>query len=294
MTIPCADFESAHDAIAHYLDAKSADAPEVISLAAAGPMVDGTIRFTNNHWSVSARDLAASFAGAEVRVLNDFNAIAYAIPHLADGDILQVGLPEPGPLATDDATVGVVGPGTGLGAVGLRLVDNKSIPVVSEGGHIGFAPATQVQLDILRVLRERYDRVSTERLVAGEGLENVHWALGRLHGQDWPIRTAAEIFDAAQNNADGRAAEAVHMFFEVLGQFAGDFALAIGAHDGIFIAGGIVPRYPQLFANSGFRAGFENKGRVRSMLEKIPTQLVLHENPGLLGAAVVASDVANA
>ena len=123
MTIPCADFDSAHDAIAHYLDAKNANAPEVISLAGAGPMVDDTIRFTNNHWSLSATDLAASFTGAKVRVLNDFNAIALAIPHLADAEKLQVGLPVAGPLATDDATIGVVGPGTGLGAVGLRFLD---------------------------------------------------------------------------------------------------------------------------------------------------------------------------
>jgi glucokinase len=153
---------------------------------------------------------------------------------------------------------------------------------------------SQVQIEILAVLREHYGRVSSERLVCGPGLENIHWALSRVHGQDWPQRSAEEIFAATQSNKDGRASEAVRMFFEVLGQVAGDFSLAIGANDGIFIAGGIVPRYPDLFANSGFRAGFENKGRYRSTMEKIPTRLILHENPGLLGAAVVAADMANA
>ena len=292
MTVPCADFDSAHQAIEYFLNAKKASPPGIISLAAAGPVVSQTVRFTNNHWNLAAADLAANFDGAKIRLLNDFEAIAYSIPYLDATDCLQVGLPDAGPLAPDNFTVGIVGPGTGLGAVGLKMIDGVSVPIAGEAGHVGFAPATQVQLEILSVLREHYDRVSAERLICGPGLENIHWALGRVHGQDWPQRTAEEIFAAAINNQDGRASEAVHLFFEIFGQVAGDFALSIGANDGVFIAGGILPRYPELFANSGFRAGFENKGRYRSMLEKIPTRLILHKHPGLLGAAVVAAQMA--
>lgn len=294
MTVPCSDFESAHQAIEFYLQEKGAAAPEIICLAAAGPIVAQTVRFTNNHWNLAVDDLHADFSGAQVRLLNDFEAIAYSVPHLQESDYMQVGLPDKGPLPTDNLTVGILGPGTGLGAVGLKVVAGNSMPIVGEGGHIGFAPASQVQIEILSVLREHYDRVSVERLVCGTGIENIHWALGRVHGQDWPRRSAKEIFAAARNNQDGRASEAVHMFFEVLGQVAGDFALAIGAHDGIFIAGGIVPRHPDLFANSGFRAGFENKGRSRSLMESIPTRLIQHEYPGLLGAAVIAAEMAEA
>jgi glucokinase len=288
MQLPCADFDTAHNAIDHYLNSQNAGTPEIISLAAAGPVIAQSVRLTNNHWSLVAADLAANFPGASVRLLNDFEAIAYSIPHLDAADWLQIGLPDSGPLPADDYTIGVVGPGTGLGAVGLKRVDGVSISIAGEAGHIGFAPTTQVQLEILSVLREHFSRVSSERLVCGPGIENIHWALGRVHGQDWPQRSAREIFAAAGNNKDVRASEAVHMFFEILGQVAGDFALALGANDGIFIAGGIVPRYPDLFANSGFRSGFENKGRYRSLMEKIPTRLVLHKNPGLLGAAAVA------
>ena len=294
MTVPCSDFESAHQAIEFYLQEKGAAAPAIICLAAAGPIVAQTVRFTNNHWNLAVDDLHADFSGAQVRLLNDFEAIAYSVPHLQESDYMQVGLPDKGPLPTDNLTVGILGPGTGLGAVGLKVVAGNSMPIVGEGGHIGFAPASQVQIEILSVLREHYDRVSVERLVCGTGIENIHWALGRVHGQDWPRRSAKEIFAAARNNQDGRASEAVHMFFEVLGQVAGDFALAIGAHDGIFIAGGIVPRHPDLFANSGFRAGFENKGRSRSLMESIPTRLIRHEYPGLLGAAVIAAEMAEA
>lgn len=292
LTLPCADFESAHLAIEHYLDARRAPPPEIICLAAAGPLIDGSVRFTNNHWQLTVTDLLARFPDSKVRLLNDFEAIAYCVPHLGDDELLPVGLPAAKPLQGERFTVGVVGPGTGLGAVGLKRVNGINIPIPGEGGHVGFAPATQVQLEILTVLREHYDRVSAERLVCGPGLENVHWALGRVHGADWPRRTAREILDAASSNEDGRAAEAVQMFMEVLGQVAGDFALTIGASDGIFLAGGILPRYPDLLINSGFRTGFENKGRVRSAMEAIPTQLILHQNPGLLGAAVVAASMA--
>ena len=244
MTLQCADFESAHRAIEHYLDAKNAQPPAILCLAAAGPVVAQSVRFTNNHWHLAAADLAAEFGGSQVRLLNDFEAIAYSIPTLEAADLLQVGLPESGTLSNGDFTVGIVGPGTGLGAVGLKMIDGHSIPIPGEAGHIGFAPATQRQLDVLGHLREHYDRVSSERLVCGPGLVNIHWALGRVHGTDWPKRTAAEIFAAARQNPNGRAAEAVQLFFEILGQVAGDYALAIGAYDGIFIGGGILPLYP--------------------------------------------------
>lgn len=292
MTVPCSDVDSAHEAIESYLNAVNATAPGVICLAAAGPVVEGTVRFTNNHWQLDVEKLAQHFRGAVVRLLNDFEALAYSIPLFADTDVLQIGLPDAGKLG-DDFTVAAVGPGTGLGAVGLKRTGGINTPIAGEAGHVGFAPASQVQLDVLAALRERFDRVSTERLVCGSGLENIYWALGRLHGQDWPQRTAREIFEATQQNTDGRASEAVQLFFEILGQFAGDYALAIGAHDGIYIAGGIVPRYPELLTNSGFRSGFENKGRYRSILERIPTQLISHEHPGLLGAAVVAAQLAD-
>jgi glucokinase len=292
LQLPCADFATAHSAIEYFLTSRKASLPDTICLAAAGPLVAQSVRFTNNHWSLVATDLAAAFNGAKVRLLNDFEAIAYSIPHLGKAERLPVGLPISAELPANNYSVAIIGPGTGLGAVGLKMVDGTMIPIPGEAGHMGFAPTTQVQLEILMALREHHDRVSSERLVCGPGIESIHWALGRVHGQEWPQRSAEEIFTAAVNNQDGRASEAVQMFFEILGQFAGDFALALGATDGIFIAGGIVPRYPSLIANSRFRSGFENKGRCRSMMEKIPTQLILHKNPGLLGAAAVAATMA--
>jgi len=291
LTLQCADYDSAEAAIKHYLDSVGATSPHVICLAAAGPIVDERVRFTNNPWSIAAGELAVDFSLAAVKLLNDFEAIAYSVPFLTAGDCLTIDLPDPNPLPESDYTVGILGPGTGLGAVGLRQHGENLLPLPSEASHAGFAPESQVQLDVLSVLRERFDRVSAERLVSGPGLENIYWALTRIHGDKRPRLSAAEIFVRAKANSESRSSEAVHLFFEVLGQVAGDLALTLGAENGIFVAGGIAKRYPELLANSGFRSGFENKGRHRSIMERIPTQLIMHPQPGLLGASYVALEL---
>lgn len=291
-TLQCADYASAEDAIRDYLREIGAGSPDVICLAAAGPIVDQRVRLTNNPWRIGVAELAEHFGITRVRLLNDFEAIAYSIPFLAEEDCLPFGPPEPLPLHHEHYTVGILGPGTGLGAVGLRKYGELLLPITGEAGHVGFAPESKVQIDILAALRERYDRVSVERLVSGPGLENIYWALCQIHGEQRPQLSAAEIFAKAQDRSDTRAAEALQTFFEILGQVAGDFALSLVAQQGVFIAGGILKRYPQLLEDSRFRAGFESKGRHRSIMERIPTQLILHDQPGLLGAAYCALESA--
>lgn len=292
-TLQCSDYASADIAMKQYLDDVGAPSPQVICLAAAGPIVKQRVRFTNNPWSIAAEDLSSEFSISQVRLLNDFEAIAYSIPFLEEKDCLPFGLPEPEPLDEQDYMVGILGPGTGLGAVGLRKHGDLLMPIPGEASHGGFAPESQVQMDMLAELRERYDRVSAERFVSGPGIENIYWALSRIHGEKRSQPKAAEIFARANDSSDPRASESVQMFFEILGQVAGDFALALSARDGIYIAGGIVRRYPDMLANSRFRSGFEAKGRYRSLMEQIPTQLILHENPGLLGASYCALELAN-
>lgn len=291
ITLQCKDYDGAGAAIEYYLKSVDAGAPTTICLAAAGPIVDRRVRFTNNHWEISTDDLAADFGIDAVRLLNDFEATAYSVPFLGKDDCLPVGLPDPQPLGAEDYTVGVIGPGTGLGAVGLRRHGDLFLPIAGEAGHTGFAPETKVQVDILNALREHFDRVSSERLVSGPGLENIYWAMTRIHGAKRAQLTAAEIFAAAIDSSDEIAAEAVQMFFEILGQVAGDLALTLGAEDGIYIAGGIVKRYPELLKNSRFRSAFESKGRHRSFMERVPTQLIVREKLGLLGAAYCATQL---
>jgi len=290
-TLQCADFGSPDAAIKQYLDMVEAPAPDVICLAAAGPIVDRRVRFTNNPWSLSVDDLIQDFGIEHIRLLNDFEAIAYSIPFLCSDDCLPIGLPEPHCLDAKGYMIGILGPGTGLGAVGLKKVGDQLIPLAGEASHSGFAPETQVQVDILTILREKFDRVSTERLVSGPGVENIYWALTQIHGDKRPQLSTAEIFSRANESSESRSSEAVQLFFEVLGQVAGDLALTLGAVDGIYIAGGITRRYPKLLANSRFRSGFESKGRYRSLLERIQTQLIMHPQPGLLGASYVAQEI---
>ncbi len=287
--LKCADFESADLAIQQYLDTVGAATPDVVCLAAAGPVIEGRVQFTNNHWVITESELGETFDTRKVSLLNDFEAIAYSVPFIDEKELHPIGLPDPVPLDEGDFVVGIIGPGTGLGAAGLMRHGSALLPIVGEASHGGFAPETKLQLDVLTQLRERFDRVSSERLVSGQGLQNTYWALSQIHGEKNPQLSAAEIFERSESGADPRAVEAVGLFFEMLGQVAGDLALTLGAEQGVFVAGGIAQRYPELLAASRFRSAFEAKGRHRALMEQIPTQLITHPQPGLLGAAYVAS-----
>lgn len=279
----CADYETSELAIEAYLDSIDVERPDMICLAAAGPVVNGEVDVTNNHWQLRETNLRARFDGAGVRILNDFEAAALGLPVLAEEDSIPVGALAAPDLSTGNFTVGVIGPGTGLGAAGLVCRSGVTNPLISEAGHIGFAPETGLQAAVCEVLRQRFGRVSDERLVSGSGLENIFSALAAIRGETEARLGAAEIFDVADENE--LAGEAINLFFEVFGQVAGNFALAIGAYDGIYIGGGIARQHEDRLMGSAFRAGFENKGRHRHLMESTPVVLIRHLFPGLLGAA---------
>lgn len=288
--LQCSEFETPEQAIATYLQQVGCDDPKVICLAAAGPVVAGSVDFTNNNWHLRESLLQQRFQSKKVRLLNDFEAVACGLPGLDDSMVEMVGLRAGNDLGADNFCVGVIGPGTGLGAAGLVRRDGVTIPLISEAGHVGFAPENSLQKAVWEILRHRYGRVSDERLVSGRGLENIFTALSEIHDAPNAAWEASEIFEHFGTHS--LATESVNLFFEVLGQVAGNFALVHGAYDGIYIAGGIVVRYPELLANSAFRAAFENKGRHRYLMERIPTFLITHSHPGLLGAALMANQLA--
>lgn len=292
ITLKCADYESGDDAIRDYLAQIDACSPGVICLAVAAPIIDQTADFTNNHWHLTATGLAQEFGARSVQLINDFEAIAYSLPVIAGADLIQVGESEFTPPGARDFTFGVIGPGTGLGMAGLARRSGHVVPIPGEASHSGFAPETQEQIDLLVTLRTRFDRVSSERVVSGAGIENIYWAAHQGDPEKYNEKSTGEIFASAIDGSDARAIFAVDQFFEILGQIAGDLALSMNAADGIFIAGGIVRRYPELLATSKFREGFENKGRHRPVLEQTPTQLILHSDPGLLGASYYARKMA--
>lgn len=282
----CDDFISAESAIQQYLEEVSAPPVRSACLAVAGPVAEGKASLTNNHWLFDEASLRAALSCERVKLLNDFEAAALGMVELGPVDLTPVGpagLPD---LSQTDFVTAVVGPGTGFGAATLIKRDGRLTSLSGESGHVGFAPENPMQVELLASLANAFGRVSDERLVSGGGLVNIYQFLANRS------QTVSERFDAAtifsRVETDQIAQEAVALFFELLGQVAGNFVLVTGSFDGLFIAGGIVQRYPELLQRSAFRAGFENKGRHRGLMQAVPTVLVHHPLPGLLGATAFA------
>lgn len=286
-TLQCVDHASIFDAIDTYLKNHDTKQLQAICFAVAGPIQNEAVKFLNNDWSVSAAELKSRYAIEQVRLLNDFEAISFSLSSLRAGDVLRIGEGSGEP-KIGDQSVAVVGPGSGLGVGGLNIANGEFKPIATEGGHVGFAPDSKLQSQILHYLQGKFGRVSNERLLSGPGLVNIHESLCAIGNIENPGLTPADIAVASRKRTDDLCVQTMQLFFEILGQVAGDTSLALGAYDGVFIGGGIAQRYPNQLQRSKFRAGFENKGRYQNMMSEIPTWLITHKNPGLLGAAVYA------
>ncbi|MFT7286640.1 MAG: glucokinase [Halieaceae bacterium] len=285
LTVSVAECETFAAALDLYLASVKAQtcwerSPRNACLAVAGPADTGFVTFTNSAWVVDRRDLAQSLGVKELHLINDFEAIGHAIPTLRSDDWAQVG----GGVDVLGKPQVVLGPGTGLGVCSVVPEGTDFRVLAGEGGHVDFAPTDQEETEILRLLLTRYQRVSAERLLSGAGLLNIYWALTELRGHGRSHGTPADISAAALANTDPVATEALAVFCRVLGSVAGNLALTLGAHGGVYIAGGIVPRMLDFLARSDFRERFVAKGRFRSYLDSIPTRAITRDNPGLLGA----------
>jgi len=287
-TLACADYPTIEDAIDTFLSSNRIQKIDVICLAVAGPITNESVDFTNNNWSIRCADLRSRYKIKQAHLLNDFEAIAHSLTILDKSDLIDIG-GQWAKASNKDFTLAVIGPGSGLGIAGLCQRNKSIFTIVSEGGHAGFAPENSLQIEVINYLHKKYARrVSRERVLSGPGLVNIHEALCNIAGQQKPTLTAAEIAESAIERSNESCVQSLELFFEILGQVAGDTALSIGASDGVFIGGGIAQRYPEELSNSRFRLGFENKGRYKEQLKKIPTWLIAHKNPGLLGASIYA------
>ena len=254
-------------------------------IAVAGPVTDGAIDLTNSPWRVSEGEL--STLGLEpVRLINDFEALAWGAPIVPEDELASLG----GPVDGDPhATIAVLGPGTGFGVSALvRDAHGNELAMPSEGGHACFPPGDQVEDEILRILRRRYTRVSIERLICGPGLLNMHRALAEIDGRETHVDDPAEITETALRDPNSPCGATLARFCAILGAVAGDIALTTGARGGVYIAGGIAPRILPFLKVSPFRERFERKGRFQPYMEAIPTKVILHKHAALLGAARVA------
>lgn len=285
--LTCADFKTPEDAINKYIENQNIKELDAIYIAAAGPIIDDCIKLTNNTWELCASNLKKQYQVKHVALLNDFEAIAYSLPHLTEGQLLQIGETKHIP-NQENFTFALIGPGSGLGIASLCCRNKYLFPLVTEGGHSSFAPENDIQYNLLRILLEKFNRVTNEDLISGPGLVNIYNSICELEAVDCLSCSPATIFSAAKDTSDPIAKKVIHIFFEILGQAAGDLALTFGAYDGVFITGGIVQRYPEMLLNSSFRERFECKGKQNALLKKTPTWLITEEYPGLIGTNKIA------
>ena len=254
-------------------------------IAVAGPVTGGEIDLTNSPWRVSEAELR-TLGLNPVRLINDFEALAWGAPAVPSDQLASLGGPATG---DPDSTLAVLGPGTGFGVSALvRDAHGREMALPSEGGHACFAPGDALEDEILRILRQRYGRVSIERLICGPGLLNLHRALAAIEGRETLIDDPALITAEALAEPRSPCGATLARFCAMLGAVAGDIALTTGARGGVYIAGGIAPRILPFLQASPFRERFERKGRFRDYMAAIPTRVIIHKHAALLGAARVA------
>lgn len=278
-------YASLHDALTDYLDGlPGTERPAAAAVAVAGPVLGDVVALTNLSWRFSISELKTSLTLSSLRVINDFAAASMSVPYLPTQDLFTVG-----PQCPDAAgTIGIIGPGTGLGVGGLLPNAGQWLPWAGEGGHVTMPSLTPEEDAILAVLRKRWNHVSAERVLSGGGLVNLYEALCVVGGLAPRPMSPADITEHAIRGTDPVCVKAFQHFCAMLGTVAGDLALTLGATGGIYVAGGILLRFKEAFAASGFRERFESKGRLSSFVAKIPTRLILEESPALVGLANMA------
>ena len=278
--LPTGDYDSLQSAVTAYLADTYGPRPSVASIAIAGPVVSDQVKMTNCPWTFRRSDLADDLGMDQVSVLNDFEAIACSLPYIESGDLLKIG---PGEIQ-DGGTKIVIGPGTGIGVAAITPVGKGWKVLTSEGGHVGFAPADDLERKILRTVKYKYPRVSVERVISGQGFSTLHQAMASLRGEEVEILTPAEITKQAIEDPESHCGQVVNRFCGILGTFAGDMAVTFNATGGVYLAGGILPKIQDFFLASCFRDRFENKGRL-TYVKDIPTMQIMEKQPALVGAA---------
>ncbi len=277
----CADYPGIVEAAKDYLAGVPDFRPVKAAFAIAGPISGDYFEMTNHLWKFSIQKTQADLGLDEFTLMNDFKAIAMAIPYLKSDDVKQIGgdqKPEP------NATIAVVGPGTGLGVASLFWDGTKYRANSGEGGHVTMPAKTQREFDLFRTLRYKYRHVSAERVCSGKGLENIYNAIRRLDGhEDLPDRTPEQIAECAIAKTCPVCEESLDKMMGFLGTIAGDLAVTLGAHGGVYIAGGIPAKLGEYFFNSRFRSEFESKGRFDQYLKPIPTYLITHPFTAFVG-----------
>lgn len=278
------DFETLRDAAHAYLESCEGVRPGRACFAVAAPVAEGPVALTNSSWRLDPAALKADLGLERLAAVNDFAAQARGAPLCPDADRVLVSPGAP----VDGAPISVLGPGTGLG-LGLLVPTARGYQVIAtEGGHAGFAPRSEEEIEVGRFIAREYGFVSWERLLSGRGLVNIHRALCAMEGEAWPGLRPEEITEAALADPSSRAGRAVTVFCGALGAYAGDVSVLTGARGGTYLAGGILPRIRPLLEASCFESRRVRRGPMSRYVETIPVHLILSDAAALLGAAAIA------
>jgi glucokinase len=286
VALRCAEFATPEDAAISYLERIAADTgsrlqPRLAAFAIATPVNSDTIKMTNSAWVISRRQVESALGLQRLRLLNDFEALALSAPHLTAADMTVFGEGKPDPTQA----MAVIGPGTGLGVAACVPFGTAWRALAGEGGHATACAADDFESDVLSVARKKFDHVSAERLLSGIGLPLLHSAVAQVRGDPVEELAAEEITRRALAENDPGCMATLDTFCAMLGTFAGNVALTIGARGGVFVAGGIAQRLGDFFLRSRFRERFEAKGRFRGYLAPIATALITAPYAALNGAA---------
>jgi glucokinase len=285
-TYAVADYASPVEAARAFLSGPaSGRSPKRALIAAAGPVERGRIALTNAAWIVDSERIAKGLGMTDVVVLNDFEALAWSLPALHAQHIVTLGAARPG----ERGTMAVMGPGTGFGLSAVTFAGESEVILVTEGGHATLSSESRREDAIILALREQFHHVSVERVLSGSGLMQLYHAIARVDGQTVPERDNKEIVAHALADDCKVSRETLELFCAFMGSVAGNIALTLGARGGVFIGGGIAPRFTDFLRASAFRERFEAKGRLSSYLTRIPTAVIVHPTPAFLGLAHLAN-----
>ena len=260
--------------------------PKEAAIAIACPVQGEVLKLTNNPWTIRPAALKAELGLEALSFVNDFGAIGHSLSQLGPGDYRHLAGPDLE--LPDEGVITVLGPGTGLGVAHVLRQGGQAHVMESEGGHVGYAPLDEFEDALLTRLRARHGRVSAERIISGPGLLEIYTMLAKFESRPPHFTEDAALWQAGISGTDKLAAAAVQRFCLTLGSVAGDYALAHGAR-AVVIAGGIVPRLADLLPETGFARRFTAKGRFQPLLVQMPVKLIIHPDPGLLGAASVGT-----
>jgi glucokinase len=284
--LKCDDFEGIVPLLRFYLREYAELRLHHAALALANPVSGDYVRMTNRPWEFSTDAVRRELGLTTLLIVNDFTALAMAIPGLKDADLMQVGTGKP----AANAVIGVLGPGTGLGVSGVIPTLDGFVTLGSEGGHVNFAPSDEREFAVLQLAWREWKHVSNERLISGPGMEIIYRALAQRNGINAKERDSAAIIDGALEEQDLLCLEVLECFCGMLGGAAANLAVTLGAFGGVYIGGGIVPRLKEWFKTSPFRTRFEAKGRFSGYIADIPTYVITTPHVAFDGVATILSE----